>query len=81
LLDQHELRVRAVALNRSGRNVPGNAQMPGVGFVAHALELCDRHVIALVGLDAADGQPCDDAKNDGHRDANAKCLGALLLHG
>src|SRR5580704_4465127 len=56
LLDQHELHVRADALDRSRLHVAGYAQTFGVGSVAHFIQLCNRDVVALAVLHAGVGQ-------------------------
>ena len=58
-------------------DVSGDAEMGGIGLIAHTVEFRDGDVIALVGLDSADREVGDGA--DDHDDGDGNADGAWLL--
>ena len=48
-----------------------DAQLAVIGLVAHAAQLGDGDVVALVGAVAGPGQPADGADDNGNRDSDA----------
>src|SRR5271169_1035351 len=63
LLDERELHMRALALDRARRHVAGHPQALGVDAGIHRAQLLDGHVVALALLHPGErqvGQPEDD---------------------
>jgi hypothetical protein len=66
LLQQHEMRVGATALDGMGRDIASHAKMPGVRLIAHGMQFANGDVIALVRLNSGVRQIADGAQdNDG----------------
>ena len=70
----------AVLLDGAGLNEALNAEIAVIGLVAHAAELGDGDVIALVGAVAGKGEPANGAEDDDDRNTDAETL-VVGLHG
>ncbi len=64
LLEEIEGGVGADAVDAAGGDVAGYAKVADVGLVAHALELADGDVVALVVAAAGEGEIGDGGKDD-----------------
>lgn len=64
LLQQSECRVSARTLDAARSDITRYTQMTNVGFVAHALQFTDRHVIAFVVAYARKGKISNGPKDD-----------------
>ncbi len=80
IFDEDELRRGAGVLDRAGGDVAGDAKMGGVGLVAHAVELRDGDVVALVGAIPGERQVGDGAHDYEDGDGDLDGLIAALFH-
>ncbi len=64
LLEELEVGVGADAMDAAGSDVAGDAEMADVGLVAHAVQLADGDVVALVVADTGERETGDGGEDD-----------------